>query len=128
MELDKFGTAGDIQELLAVRDRIDDLLQRQAPGDGLTPRVDLLDHGDAFQLVAEVPGVSQENLEVALNGTELTIAGLRETQQEEDEALVFGERPRGPFQRTVELPGHVDREGASGHLREGLLVLHLPKA
>lgn len=127
MELDKFGTAGDIQELLAVRDRIDDLLQRQAPGDGLTPRVDLVDHGNAYQLVVEVPGVSQENLEVALDGTQLTVAGLRETLREDDE-LVFGERPRGPFQRTVELPAEVDREGATGHLREGLLVLHLPKA
>lgn len=127
MELDKFGTAGDIQELLAVRDRIDDLLDRQAPGDGLTPRVDLLDHGDAFQLIVEVPGVSQEKLEVALGGASVTVAGLREQVEENDE-LVFGERPRGPFQRTVELPEEVDREHATGHLHEGLLVLHLPKS
>lgn len=127
MELDKFGTVGDLQELMTVRDRIDDLIERQAPGDPITPRADLYDLKEAYQLIVEVPGVSQENLEVALRGRTVTVAGLRERAEDGDHELVFSERPDGAFQRTVELPGTVDREGSTAHLREGLLILTMPK-
>lgn len=131
MELDKFGTLGDLQELMTVRDRIDDLIEQQAPGDPNTPRVDLVDMGDAYQLVVEVPGVPQENLEVALRGRSVTVAGARDAydaEGEEPQELVFRERPSGPFQRTIELPASVDRETSTAHLREGLLILTMPKS
>ena len=125
MELDKFGTAGDIQELLSVRDRIDDLLERRVPHDGLTPKAELRDLGDAFRLVIEVPGVAQEDLEIAVQDRDLVIAGHREGDDEGQ--VVFSERARGPFQRSVTLPADIDRERASAQLYAGLLVLDLPK-
>ena len=127
MEIEKFGTAGDIEELLAVRDRIEALAQTGASSDDVLPRVDLLDLGDAFQLLVEVPGVSQSSLEVALQGKDVVVAGLRENLPDET-GIVFTERPNGPFQRTVELPGEVDREGTTAHLHSGLLIVNLPKA
>lgn len=126
MELDKFGTAGDIQELLAVRDRIDDLLERRVSNDGLTPKAELRDLGDAYRLVLEVPGVAQEDLEIGVHEGELVIAGHREG--DEGGTVVFSERPRGPFQRSLTLPGPVDHEHATAQLYAGLLILHLPKA
>jgi HSP20 family protein len=129
MELDKFGTVGDLQELLAIRDRIDDLVERRLPEgvDALTPRAELRDVGDAFRLILEVPGVHQEDLEIAVQGRELVVAGHREADGD-GATVVFSERGRGPFQRTVTLPGEVDAETASAQLGGGLLVLHLPKA
>ena len=127
MEIEKFGTAGDIEELLAVRDRIEALTQSGGSGDGVLPRVDLLDLGDAYQLLVEVPGVPQSSLEVALQGKDVMVAGLRENVPDET-GIVFTERPNGPFQRTVELPGEVDRDAVSAHLHSGLLVVTLPKA
>ena len=126
MDLDKFGTVGDIQELLSVRDRIDDLLERRMPGDGLTPRAELRDLGEALRLVVEVPGVAQEDLEIAIQDEELVVAGHREIDA--DGELVFSERAAGPFQRSVTLPAAIDRERATAQLYAGLLVLHLPKA
>lgn len=127
MELDQFGTAGDIKELLAVRDRIDDLLERRVPNDGLTPKAELRDLGDAYRVVVEVPGVGQEDLEIGLQGRELVIAGHRDPAGDQAE-VVFSERARGPFQRNVTLPADVDREHAHAQLHLGLLILHLPKA
>ncbi|MCY4355594.1 MAG: Hsp20/alpha crystallin family protein [Truepera sp.] len=128
MELDKYGTAGDIQELLAIRDRIDTLLDSQTGDEALTPRADLLDAGDAYHLIVEVPGVPQENLEIALQDREVIIAGIREPLDgDEGVKLLFGERPSGHFQRTLTLPGEVDRIEATAHLRDGLLILTLPK-
>ena len=131
MELDKYGTAGDIQELLAIRDRIDTILEAKSGDESLAPRVDLLDTGDTYRVVIEVPGVPQENLEIALQDKELIVAGIREainTSDGEEGTLIVGERPSGHFQRTLTLPGEVVTEEATAHLREGLLILTIPKS
>lgn len=126
MELDKYDTVRDIQELLTISRDLERLERSGAVGDALQPRLDLLDTGDAYRLVLEVPGVPQENLEVALQGRALTVAGLREPAGE-GERLV-SERPSGPFQRSLELPGDVREDEVQARLYDGLLVLHLPKA
>lgn len=82
--------------------------------------------GDAYRLVIEVPGVAQEDLEIAVQGRELVVAGHRDNGPQGD--LVFSERPRGPFQRTVTLPGDVDPEHTTAQLVAGLLILRFPKA
>ncbi len=125
MELEKFGTAGDIQELLAIRDDIEKL-SFKTTGDSSVPKVDLFDHGDYFNLIIEVPGVSQENLEVAVQGSSLTVAGFREPV-ERDVEILFTERHRGHFQRTIELPEVINEAEIQAHLTEGLLNLRLPK-
>lgn len=127
MELDRFGTTGDLKELLAIRDRIDDLQARRLPSDGLSARAELRDDGDAFRLIVEVPGVGQEDLEIAVQGRELVIAGHRASDGDAGD-LVFSERPHGPFQRSLSLPDEVDPEHATARLASGLLILHLPKA
>lgn len=123
MDLEKFGTAGDVQELLAIRDRVEGLLEKREVS---PPKTDLLDAGEAFRVVMEVPGVAEENIEIALQGRTLMVAGLRETVDDESQ-LVFSERPSGHFQRNIELPQEVDREGTSAHLQAGLLIINLPK-
>ena len=125
MDLDKFGTAGDVQELLAIRDRLEGLLEHRQ--EAAPVRADLLDLGDSFRLVLEVPGVAEENLEIALQGQTLLVAGLREPHDGEAR-MIFSERPSGHFQRSINLPEDVDRERTSAHLQAGLLVVHLPKA
>lgn len=126
MHLDDLGTRSDLEALIAVKDRLDDLVLRDLPIDPAGPRADLLDVGDAWQLRLEVPGVDQSNLELALQGDDLIVAGVRETV-EDGVRSVFTERPAGPFQRTVRLPGPVDADAVAAHLRAGLLVVHLPK-
>ena len=126
MDLDDFGTRSDLEALIAVKDRFDDLVLSDLPTEPAGPRGDLLDVGDAWQLRLEVPGVDQSNLELALQGDELIVAGVRDTL-EDDVRPVFTERPNGPFQRALRLPGPVEADAVSAHLRGGLLVVHLPK-
>ena len=54
------------------------------------------------------------------------VAGLREPI-EDGLKIITSERHRGHFQRSIELPQDVDRDKVSVHLREGLLILNLPK-
>jgi HSP20 family protein len=126
MDLEKFGTSGAISELLALRDDVDRISNLHFSSDGLTPKVDMFDLGDAYQLMIEVPGVSQERLEVAVQGRNVTVAGLRDPI-DENIRIISSERPRGHFQRTVQLPSEVERERVTAHLQEGVLVLTLPK-
>ena len=123
MELDKRDAGGDLQRLLDLRDRVGELSQTFGED---APRVDLLDFGDAFELVVEVPGVAQRDLEVAVQGRHVTVAGRRAVREEHADVLL-AERPDGHFQRTVTLPNEVAEERGSAHLSEGLLRLHLPK-
>jgi len=127
MKIEKYGTAGDIQELLAVRDSIDELLNAESGTSPLAPRADLYDIGDAYQVHLEVPGVGQADLEIAVQGDDLLVAGLRDNHLKEQTAL-FTERANGPFQRTIRLPGAVDRDAARAHLKLGVLIVTLPKA
>jgi HSP20 family protein len=126
MELEKFGTSGAISELLSIRDDVERISNLHLGSDGLTPKVDIFDTGDSYQLMIEVPGVSQENLEVAIQGSSVIIAGLREPI-EDSVKIISTERPRGHFQRTIVLPSEVERERTTAHLQEGVLVLTLPK-
>ncbi len=121
-------TSASLQRLLDLRERISALgAELQNASNGLGPRLDLLDIGDAYRLIVEVPGVCQDDLEVAIDGRELTVAGLREPYDDVPR-LLMAERPTGHFQRSIELPGEVVRERSQAHLREGLLILDLPKA
>jgi HSP20 family protein len=126
MDIERFGTTADLDELIAIRDRIDALVARDVDADASLPRADLLDLGEALQLRMEVPGVPQEDLELALEGRDLLVAGIRETI-EDGIGMVFSERPNGPFHRVVHLPDDVDAHAVSAHLREGVLVVHMPK-
>jgi HSP20 family molecular chaperone IbpA len=125
-ELEALGGYGELGELIEVKARIEALAARDMLTGPVGPRADLLDTGDAWQLRLEVPGVDQSRLELALQGEELVIAGIRETT-DDGVVPVFIERPAGPFQRVVRLPGPVDAEAVTANLRGGLLVVNLPK-
>jgi HSP20 family protein len=124
MSLERFGTAHDIQELLTVRDDIQGLLEEHH--DTSAPRADLIDDGEAYRVIMEVPGVTEANLEIALEKEKLVVAGVRESFSEDARHLI-SERQLGPFQRVFELPDGYDAERVSAHLQAGLLVVVLPK-
>lgn len=125
MELDRFGTANDLKELLSIRDSIDDLMERRVENEGILPKAELRDEGDAYRVTFEVPGLRQEDLELAVQGRELVIAGQREPDHAGER--VFSELNVGPFQRTLTLPSAVNGAAATARLTAGLLILHLPK-
>ncbi|MEM7738997.1 MAG: Hsp20/alpha crystallin family protein [Deinococcota bacterium] len=133
MDLDHLSeTRRNLGKLLSLHDRISTLGETlNADPDDIPLRLDVLDDGDALHIIAEVPGVPQDKLEVAIAGRELTIAGLRETlldnSSDKRVTTIINERAHGHFQRTVTLPSDVDRDSGTAQLREGLLILHLPK-
>ena len=120
-------TRTDIAAILSLREQISTLTRHL--GHDL-PRVDLLENDEYFRLIVELPGVSQDNLEIAVQGAEVTIAAIRESFEPDETSsshMILRERSTGIVQRSISLSAEVDRHHATAHLREGLLVLLLPK-
>ena len=93
------------------------------------PLVELRDKKDEYELVAEVPGMSQEDLEIKLSEGMLRISGEKsESHEEEGESFMFSERDYGSFERTIKLPSGIDHEKISAETKNGLLTVHIPKS
>lgn len=125
--LELHGIHADLSELLEVRRHIELLVETTDLHEGALPAVDLLDIGHAWQIRCEVPGVELNDLELAMRGDQLFIAGVR-TPIEEGVQVLMRERSDGVFERHIELPGAVRVAEVTAHLRSGLLIIDLPKA
>ena len=92
------------------------------------PLVDIFEENDRIRLVAEVPGVKPENVQIAVEGNLLTIKGTKEQVAEEKAEKVHRyERTYGAFERTFTLPATVDPNKIKATYEHGLLTLTLPK-
>jgi HSP20 family protein len=95
--------------------------------------VDLVDTGDAFEVVADLPGYAPEDIEVTLPDTQtVRISASQETptEEESDEAdrrYLRRERHSRAVSRTVSLPERVDEEGTTASHDNGVLTVTLPK-
>jgi HSP20 family protein len=113
-----------IGDLLAIQQR----LQRFAPGPtGWVPPVDLYETPDHYVLIAEVPGVQQNDLDIQLHDGNLTVSGVRREGGAPCEQYHRVERGPGSFSRTFHLPHAVDRERITADLRDGVLTITCPK-
>ena len=92
------------------------------------PRTNLYDKGDIFELVAEVPGLSSTDLDVKIQGNYLEISGKREVKPPEGYKAHRSERGSATFTRSLTLPSDVDSAKVSAKLKDGILVLTLPKS
>ncbi len=82
---------------------------------------------DEVIIIANMPGVSPDDVEITLEGDTLTIRGERPAPLENVD-YVLQERTYGPFQRTLSINVPVDANRAEAHYDNGLLTLHVPKA
>lgn len=91
--------------------------------------MDVVDKGDAFEIKVDMPGVRKEDINVAVEGTRVSITGetKSETEEKEGEKVLHTERYAASYARTFELPADVTESGAEAHFENGVLTLTLPK-
>jgi HSP20 family protein len=90
--------------------------------------VNVYDTGEDIVLVAPMPGVEAENIDIEVWGSAVTLrASLRGPGQTERTYLLH-EWTYGPYERTITLPVEVDAQHANASHGNGVLVLSLPKA
>jgi len=92
-----------------------------------SPAVDIFDQGDEIVLVADMPGVSGDSMDIHLDRGELTIRG-RVTPPSPDGVIVLEEFRVGDFIRSFALTEEIDENQISAELKNGVLTLRLPKS
>ena len=114
-----------LRDLLAIQQRLD----RFAPGPaGWMPPVDLLETADRYVITAELPGMSQDDVQIHVHEGRLTLSGVRRERELACEEFHRIERGHGAFSRTFQLPVAIDAGRITADLRDGVLTVTCPKA
>lgn len=91
-------------------------------------RTDVTDSGTAYKIVAEIPGIPKENLDIRIRGSSVEIRGTASPEPPTTEsAYVHRERVFSGYYRSLELPEPVVAADAKATVQNGLLELELPK-
>jgi HSP20 family protein len=92
------------------------------------PAVDIKETEDSFVIVADIPGVKPEDIEVQMDNGVLTIKGEKQTEnKEEHEDFKRVERSYGSFYRRFSLPDTADPESVSAKSDHGVLEITVSK-
>jgi HSP20 family protein len=93
------------------------------------PAVDVFEDKDAVKIVAELPGVSREDVKLSMENNVLTIRGEKKQEAEENTERVHRyERTYGSFERAFALPNSIDPEKIAAKYADGVLTVTIPKA
>ncbi len=101
--------------------------ERTRSGRSYLPPVDIFETKDELVLLADLPGVKLENLEIQFEKNELTIVGKVNDCGCAGKELLLGEYGKGDFVRSFQIGESVDANRISAELKDGVLTLHLPK-
>ncbi len=91
------------------------------------PRADIYETDEAITVVADMPGVDENSVDITLENNVLTINGYVEPQQPEGHSLAYAEYQVGDYQRAFTLSDQIDRDGIEAVVKDGVLRLYLPK-
>jgi len=92
------------------------------------PPMDLVETADHYVLRADLPGLSDGDVNVQLEDNLLTISGERKAEREDQQEGYYRlERAFGAFSRSLTLPDGVDPDGVQAHFDRGVLEIRVPK-
>ena len=92
-------------------------------------KVDVSERNGAYLVTADLPGVRKEDIQVAIDGAQVTLSAevKREKEVVEGDRLLHSERSFGKVSRSFSLPQELDEAKAEAKFRDGVLELTLPK-
>ncbi|MDH5667066.1 MAG: Hsp20/alpha crystallin family protein [Nitrospira sp.] len=92
------------------------------------PSIDVYEEKDSVVVKAELPGMTKGDIEVNLEGENLTIKGEKKEDKEVKEDNYYRrERSYGSFLRTVALPSEVKQDEVKASFKDGILEIRMPK-
>ena len=95
-----------------------------------SPNVEATELPTEYQITAELPGISQEDVEIAMSDGMLTLKGSKleeKKEQEKDRTYHLWERSYGAFERTFRFPLGVKEDKVSAEFNNGILTIKVPK-
>jgi HSP20 family protein len=100
--------------------------ERTRGGITFTPRVDIVESGDELLLMADLPGVRSDDLDIRFENGELVLVG-KCAPRHENVNLMLNEYGVGDFYRAFAISETIDSTRIAAELKNGVLIVHLPK-
>jgi len=91
------------------------------------PKVDIYETKDAMVLIADMPSVDNQSVDITLEKNVLTITGNVESTSYEGKTLAYAEYDTGDYQRAFTISDEVDQDRIEAMVENGVLRLTLPK-
>ncbi|MGM0586212.1 MAG: Hsp20/alpha crystallin family protein, partial [Pseudomonadota bacterium] len=100
---------GEIDRIFDDFDPFSPRMWREGPGSMMrrisswefAPAIDMVEKGDRYEITAEIPGLSEKDIDIRVTGDTLTIRGeKREEEEKEEKNMRYSERRYGAFQRS----------------------------
>ncbi|PQO21806.1 glutamyl-tRNA amidotransferase [Rhodobacteraceae bacterium WD3A24] len=83
---------------------------------------------DAYRISLELPGVSEDDIELTVEGGVVSVKGEKKTEREErSDTWYFSERQYGAFSRSFRLPDDADEDAVKADLKDGVLNITIPR-
>lgn len=91
------------------------------------PNVDIVEHAHELTVLAEMPGVTGDDIDISFENGALTIYGKVGSREREGVTHLLREYGVGDFYRTFQVSEKIDAAAITADYANGLLTLHLPK-
>ena len=116
--------------MMAHRHMFNRMMNNEWPGESARVAfpLDVKDTDEAYEVIAVLPGISAEDLNIQIANDTLTIQGELKVEYDEQANYLVRERPVGRFMRSLSLPEAVDSGKVEASLKDGILTLRVPKA
>ena len=102
--------------------------ERTRAGKVFVPRADIIETEEAILVVADVPGVDENSIDITLEKRVLSINGQVNPATPENFSLTYAEYGLGDFERKFTLSDEIDQDHIEATVKDGVLRLTLPKA
>jgi len=103
-------------------------VERTRTGKCYVPRVDIYETGEGLVLLADIPGVDENSVDITLEKNILTLKGAVEFEQPENYGPAYAEYEIGDYERSFTLSDEIDQDNIRASVKNGVLRLLLPKA
>ena len=100
----------------------------QQPMPTFTPRVDILDDDEKVTILADMPGINADTLDIDLDKNILTLQGEFQLEAPEGFEQNYAEYRSGNYERVFTLSNEIDRNNIDARMKNGVLTLVLPKS
>lgn len=92
------------------------------------PPIDVADHGDGYEIIAELPGLKKEDLKIIVENGLLELTGERKNPKfPQGTKVVRRETSSGSFSRILELPDDAETQAITAELTDGVLRIRIQK-
>jgi HSP20 family protein len=133
MALVRWDQGREIDSLQSEMNRVFDAFFGTRPGDGgemrrWVPAIDVVEDAGHLMLRADLPGMTEDDVEIEVKDGVLTVSGERKAEEKkEGEGFYRVERAFGSFSRSLSLPEGIDADKVTAEFENGVLEVRIPK-